>query len=110
MRKTAAKSATIKRRFWSGHIDGWQQSGRSQRKYCVEHGLAISTFQLWRRRLSRVLPTNLEVVALPPLPQVQRPADAPLVLILAGGRGRLEIGDGVNAETLRTVLDALGVR
>lgn len=30
---------------------GWERSGKSQRTYCAEQGLALSSFQWWRRNL-----------------------------------------------------------
>ena len=105
---TRVKSMAGKRRFWLKHTEAWRQSGQSQREYCSRHDLAISTFQLWRRRLAGAHGiSDLEVVA---LPRLQTPAAPVLVLVLDDGRSRLEIHDGVRAETLREVLQALAVR
>ncbi len=54
-----------KRRFWQQHVEGWQQSGLSQRAYCRRHEQAEVTQYLWRHRQRR-----------------RRPASAPLLLCL----------------------------
>ncbi len=40
------KSAT-----WAKHVEGWEHSGQTQRAYCAEHGVPLSSFQWWRRKL-----------------------------------------------------------
>lgn len=41
-----------KRALWLGRLSQWESSGLSQREFCAKHGLALSTFQWWRRRLA----------------------------------------------------------
>ena len=40
------KSAT-----WAKHVEGWEHSGQTQRAYCAGHGVLLSSFQWWRRKL-----------------------------------------------------------
>lgn len=35
--------------YWRQHFTRWQSSGLSQRAYCAREGLALSTFDYWRR-------------------------------------------------------------
>lgn len=53
MENAADKSVAVgaKRVLWSRHIAQWEGSGLTQREFCANHGLALSTFQWWRRRL-----------------------------------------------------------
>jgi hypothetical protein len=96
--------------FWAAHREGWRGSGLSQREYCERHGLALSTFQVWNRRLACETEgkPRFEIV---PVAQVTRSAGArplcPVVLVMGGGRYRLEIREGVAAETVRALLDVL---
>jgi len=39
--------------YWQQHFSRWQSSGLSQRAYCAREGLALSTFDYWRR-LARI--------------------------------------------------------
>lgn len=36
-----------RREWWSLHVEAWQRSGLSQRKYCNVHGLTEKTFARW---------------------------------------------------------------
>ena len=110
-------STHLKEVHWRKHIARWERSGDSQRVYCVRNDLALSTFQLWRRRLATastrvagpVATSCLDIVPLR-LPASALSQQHELVLVLDGGRHRLEIGAGVRAETLRTVLSVLEAR
>ena len=54
LKKTEKQSE--KREFWKRQIAGWKSSKLSQTAYCQQHGLKLSTFHYWRKRLKR--PTN----------------------------------------------------
>lgn len=104
--------------YWAGHCEGWRGSGLSQRVYCQRHGLALSTFQLWRRRLAceqgkiRTEPgeADFEIVPLDFAPSISKPPSCPLVLVVAGGRYRVEVNEGTGPDALRVLLDALEAR
>jgi len=103
-----------KRQYWRGHFAAWRRSGLSQREYCNNEGLSLSTFQLWRRHLADET-TGTEAgscVDLVALPQTTRsfPPAPSLRLAIGNGYYRLDIGDDVRVDTLRTVLDALESR
>ena len=36
---------------WSDLLQRYESSGLTQEKFCLRHGLALSSFQRWRRRL-----------------------------------------------------------
>jgi hypothetical protein len=37
--------------YWRGLLERWSASGLSQRRFCEERGISLSTFTYWRRRL-----------------------------------------------------------
>lgn len=43
-----------KRACWNKRIAEWERSDESQRVFCSERDLALSTFQWWRAKLRRV--------------------------------------------------------
>jgi hypothetical protein len=43
-----------KRRVWTRHIRSWRASGLTRRAYCAREGVALSTFDYWRRRIPDV--------------------------------------------------------
>ena len=38
---------TLKQQHWINHISCWKKGGLTQREYCLEQGIAISTFSYW---------------------------------------------------------------
>ena len=114
--------------FWGEMVTTWKASGIGARRFCRDHGLAVSTFSLWRKKLSdsdkeirqplamtadaAFIASNLDGEQALRLPAVAPPtADALMsrdrvTLSLAGVRIELS---GVHAERIvRFVLGQLG--
>ena len=88
-----------KREYWGKLIAEQEASGQTIRAFCKERGISDHSFYFWRKRLGTSEPVQfalLKTVA----------SAATLELILAGGE-QLRIGKGVDAATLRLVLDAV---
>lgn len=51
--KVAGSEAAAKRAYWGKRITEWEHSGQTQRTFCAQRGLALSTFQWWRIRGKR---------------------------------------------------------
>ena len=77
----------------------------SVKQFCKEQGLTEYSFYAWRKRLRKRGPVRFALVERSARRQ-ERTAEAALELVLATGE-RLRIGAGVDAATLRTVLDVL---
>ncbi|KJK17980.1 hypothetical protein UB46_34425 [Burkholderiaceae bacterium 16] len=111
--------------FWRDLLAQWRNSGGSIRAFCRQHGLAVSTFGLWRKRLnherqSPVAPpmamtadTAFIAAATVAVPNVLPTSDSALsrsrdqVVVTLGG-ARIEMA-GVHAERIvRFVLGQLG--
>lgn len=107
---------TERARLWQGHMDGWQQGGLSQRDYCRVHGLSLSTFQLWRRRLQAgATCTALEIVPVPVPPSVIRPAvapsvESPIAVVIGGGRYNVKVRAGFSSGAFEEILNVLEAR
>jgi len=77
-----------------------------ERENCVEwRRLTESSFYTWRKRLQQTGPVRFALADRSPRRQ-ESAAEAALELVLATGE-RLRISAGVDAATLRTVLDGL---
>jgi hypothetical protein len=50
--------------WWSIHMEAWQRSGLSQRRYCAQHRLTETTFLRWRKALmnEKALQTKAELL------------------------------------------------
>jgi hypothetical protein len=88
-----------KREYWSKLIAEQEASGQTIRAFCKERGVADQALYSWRKRLRKVEPVQFVL-----LKTVS--GTAPLELLLASGE-RLRIANGVDAATLRLVLDVL---
>ena len=90
---------------WAERIAAQQRSGVSVKQFCKEQGLTEYSFYAWRKRLRQTGPVRFALVERRPRSQ-ERAAEAVLELVLPTGE-RLRISAGVDAATLRTVLDVL---
>ena len=107
---------------WRDLIRQQSGSGQSIEAFCRQHGLAVSTFFVWRRKLKTgAVPTFVEltssaeptaatpqVIEVKNAPSLNEGADAPppIELLLAGGL-IVRVRDGFDAATLRQVVEAL---
>jgi len=90
---------------WAERIAAQQRAGISVKQFCKEQGLTEYSFYAWRKRLQQTGPVRFALVDRSPRRQ-EGAVEAALELVLASGE-RLRISAGVDATTLRTVLDAL---
>jgi len=99
-----AKPLNPKADEWAERIAAQGRSGMSVKQFCRQ-GLTEWSFYGWRKRLQERGPVRFALVERSARRQ-DRTTEAVLELVLATG-ARLRIGSGVDAATLRTVLDAL---
>ena len=93
-----------RRRHWSKLIAEQEASGQKPRPFCRERGIGEWSFYKWRRRLRQADTVEFALLETAPAP-VSVP-EAALELMLRNGE-RLSIANGVDAATLRLVLDAV---
>lgn len=106
MKKSVSVDSQERRRFWEQHVENWQRSGLSQTGYCRNHGLSQKSFIYWKKKLlSANAPISLVELPHPSLIPVY-PVSTPLRLLI-GGRYRIDIERGFDAETLHQVLGVL---
>jgi len=112
MRKTTGQARRVK---WQKLIVEAARSGNSMREFCRLHGVPESQFYAWRARLNgklhgaarrrAIAASKRATFAL--VSDTPGELDAGIELILADGR-RVRIRRGVDEQTLRTVLAAVG--
>jgi len=93
-----------RRRYWSKLIAEQEVSGQKARRFCRERGIGEYSFYKWRRRLQQI--DTVQFALLETAPAVAAIPDSALELMLRNGE-RLRIANGVDAATLRLVLDAV---
>ena len=99
------RAAIPKTDAWAERIAAQQRSGNSVKQFCKEQGLTEGSFYAWRKRLQKKEPVRFALVDRRVAGQEQA-TEAALELVMATGE-RLRVGAGVDAATLRTVLEAL---
>jgi|SRR5689334_862019 hypothetical protein len=95
--------ATSKSDQWRDRLAEQQRSGLSVKQFCQQQGLTEYSFYAWRKRLRNAGQVRFALVD---REAQQVSAEFGLELALANG-DRLRIGAGVDAKTLRTVLELL---
>jgi len=93
-----------RRRYWSKLIAEQEASGQKARPFCRERGIGEYSFYKWRRRLRQS--DTVQFALLEAVPAATAIPDSALELVLRNGE-RLCIANGVEATTLRLVLDAI---
>ena len=88
---------------WRERIAEQARSGVPIKQFCKERGFSAWSFYSWRKRLRQTEPVRFALVDHTGSPQAP---EWNLELTLLTGE-RLRIGAGVDAVTLRTVLEAL---
>ena len=94
------------REEWVNILSEHKQSGLSARAFCQRRGVSEPSLYYWRKRLSARQSVRFALVETGVSHQPQKAA---LELVLANG-DRLQIATGVEAATLRTVLNVLRER
>ena len=100
-----ARPANPKAEACAERIAAQQRSGMSVKQFCKEQGLTECSFYAWRKRLGENGSVRFALVERSSQRR-ERTAEAVLQLVLPTGE-RLLIGAGVDAATLRAVLDVL---
>jgi hypothetical protein len=107
-----------KERYWAKTIREAARSGKSIREFCGQRKIKESRFYWWQRKLrerreERTLrrgggrKTSSQAGTFALVSDEPGQLDAGIELVLADGR-RVRISRGVDEETLRTVLSAVG--
>ena len=77
----AAKTAA-----WRRRVGQWAGSGLSQERFCRRHGLALATFQVWRRRLRDAASAGNAVLGAGPDREAFTPVSVKPLAVAGGNR------------------------
>lgn len=103
-KSTVARKLGTRDEDWRTRISAQERSGVTVKQFCKQQGLTEQSFYYWRKRLQT--PASMRF-ALVETAQWGGTADhATVELVLTTGE-RLRISAGVDAATLRQVLEAL---
>lgn len=97
-------------KVWAERVSEWRASGKSAEVFAAGRGFAAATLRWWSSRLARDVgerTTTSEVRLARVVRSPSAASSAPGVIIEMHG-ARVLVPIGVDADTLRTVLAALG--
>jgi hypothetical protein len=92
---------------WQTHVESYMKSGVSQREYCRQHGISYWSFNTWKRKIetgSNKL--KLQEVSKDLVHSLSAEKGIEFVL---GDRIRITIPDNFSEETLKKILNILGI-
>ena len=103
-RSTVARKLDTRDEDWRTRISAQERSGIPVKQFCKQQGLSEQSFYYWRKRLQTTASMRFALVEAEPRRGTAE--HAALELLLTTGE-RLRISVGVDAATLRQVLEAL---
>lgn len=89
--------------FWAEQIRLCRESGKSQKAFCQDAGLARSSFEYWKRKLQKTAGGS-HIVAVPVANMVRA---SPLLRLHVRGGYLLEVEPGFCQQTLREILEVV---
>lgn len=102
--------ARSKQEFWQQHIQDCSHSTLNQKQYCQRHGLALSTFCYWKKRLLMVKDDNPRFypLAVQPLPPNDcQSTNSGLSLHLGQGKFRIDLSEHFSESSLKKLIVTL---
>ena len=103
-------SVSSKEEFWRNHIQSCSQGNLSQKRYCKEHGLALSAFSYWKRQLAKSRETEAKFFPLmlqtPPATKNTHKGSG-LSLYMKGDQYRIELSEKFSLSCLKQLISVL---
>ena len=87
---------------WAQRVETCRRSGQKVSEWCLEQGIPVSTYYNWQRKVFQAVTAEVcftEISA--------RPAGRGTAASIESGELRIEIHVGADAETIRTIIQAL---
>ena len=94
-------------KFWSAHVEKWQNSGLTQAEYCRQNNLREKSLTYWKGKMAR----TSEEIRFVPVPFVNPPpvSKGSAIKVLVSERYVIEVVDGFTPSTLKQIIRVLEV-
>ena len=89
---------------WGRRVEACRNSGQQVSKWCEEHGIPVSTYYSWQRKVFKAVSAKNEV-CFTEIPV--RPINADIAASIQCGELQVDIHTGADAETIQTIIRAL---
>ena len=96
----------VNRQRWSDRIQHWKRSGLTQKAFCKQHQIGLSSFQRWRGIFAKEGKPEATPATFLPINLVQC-ASAPSLVVRLGKDLRIEIPVDFDPVMLKQVVHAL---
>lgn len=106
--KQPTEKNSDKASYWSSIIDEWQSSGQSQQIFCQNKRISFAQFGYWRTRL-RKIKSSKKSGLVPVKVTAQSGAPGAAIQIRLPTGLQLSIADGCSEQTIKYVLNLMGV-
>ena len=89
---------------WAQRVEACRKSGQKVSEWCSERGIPVSTYYSWQRKVFQAVTAESTVC----FTEISaRPAGKGAAASIESGELRIEIHAGADAETIRTIIQAL---
>lgn len=101
-------SPSRKAAIWGRHILNWKNSGITQKAYCFENKLNLSTFHYWRKKFSDQ-PQKTSLLPVQVIQEELATRNSGVSLILKSGE-HIQVEENFNPRVLKQLICALEKR
>ena len=102
---------SIKREYWSKHIDNWLASGLSQTKYCEQENISFASFSWWRTKGFKDKPKAKKISFVPAVVKEPEPVGAQLhtnIQLIFPNQTKLVLPSNLPINNLVAIVKSLG--
>ena len=95
---------------WQKYISQWKESHLSQRVFCQENALRLSTFGYWMRKLreaEKPMEASSSLVRISIPSKNEKPETASQIILQTPNHYRIELSTPVDCESLKAILEIL---
>ena len=109
MAKQSIPASTRRRDFWHSHVNAWRSSKLTQKEYCHQHKLNVSSLSCWKKKLSQKSMGITKFVSVPLTPTVlpEKSITQSSLQMTVNKRFTIDIGDDFLPQTLRRLVHTL---
>jgi len=94
--------------YWKQITDQWRQSGKTQREFCKEREIKLTTLTYWMGRIKKAGKEDSQVKDLVCISMPMSSEMASKIVLEVDKRYRITLPSGFDSETLKQILAVIG--
>ena len=88
---------------WSKRVEACRNSGQTVSQWCMENGVAVSTYFSWQRKVFQAVREKAEVCFAEVPVYTTAPAESGTVAVIHKGKLEIELCSGADAATIQAM-------